>query len=134
VSLLLETVQIELSGTFMDSGIDVAKRSFGGLMFATQMAMEAGIPSGYRENIQSVPPKFELRMHRGVPIVLTFWQHDDGEHVRGVSLITAEGDQITQIKTYMHSPELLAEVCKELGETFRSNGYRNWEIRTSSVS
>ena len=38
--------------------------------------------------------------------------------------------QITRIKTYMHSPELLAEVCKELGETFRSNGYRNWEILT----
>jgi RNA polymerase sigma-70 factor (ECF subfamily) len=134
VSLLLETVQIELSGTFMDSGIDVAKRSFGGLMFATQMAMEAGIPSGYRGNIQPVPPRFELRMHRGAPIVLTFWKHDDGEHVRGVSLITAEGDQITQIKTYMHSPELLAEVCKELGETCRSNGYRNWETKMPSVS
>lgn len=127
-SLLLKTVEIELSGTFMDSGLDVAKRSFGGLMFATQMAMEAGIPSGYRGTIQPVPPRFELRMQRGVPIVLTFWKHGDGEHVRGVSLITAEGDQITRIKTYMHSPELLAEVCKELGETFRSNGYRNWEV------
>jgi hypothetical protein len=29
----------------------------------------------------------------------------------------------------MHSPELIAEVCKELGETGRSNGYRNWEIQ-----
>lgn len=134
VSLLLETVEVELSGTFADSGIEVAKRSFGGLMFATKMAMEAGIPSDYRGGVQPVPPKFELRMHRGVPIVLTFWTHDDGEHVRGVSLITAEGDQITRIKTYMHSPELIAEVCKELGETFRSNGYRNWEIQASSVS
>jgi RNA polymerase sigma-70 factor (ECF subfamily) len=134
VSLLLETVEIELSGTFVDSGINVAKRSFGGLMFATKMAMEAGIPSAYRGSLQPVPPRFELRMHRGAPIVLTFWKHDDGEHVRGISLITAEGDQITRIKTYMHSPELLAEVCKELGETFRSNGYRNWEIQESSVS
>jgi len=134
VSLLLETVEIELSGTFVDSGVDVAKRSFGGLMFATKMAMEAGIPSGHREGLQPVAPRFELRMHRGEPIVLTFWKHDDGEHVRGLSLIAAEGAQITRIKTYMHSPELLAEVCKELGETFRSNGYRNWETQTSSVS
>ncbi len=134
LSLLLQTVEIELSGTFVDSGIEVAKRSFGALMFATKMAMEAGIPSGYRGSVQPVPPRFELRIHRGAPIVLTFWKHDDGEHVRGVSLIATECDQITRIKTYMHSPELLAEVCNELGETFRSNGYRNWEVPASSVS
>src|SRR5690606_16171719 len=92
LSLLLETVEVELSGTFADSGIEVAKRSFGGLMFATKMALEAGIPSDYRGSVQPIAPKFELRMHRGVPIVLTFWSHDDGHHVRGVSLITAEGD------------------------------------------
>jgi RNA polymerase sigma-70 factor (ECF subfamily) len=134
LSLLTETVEIELSGTFVDSGVNVAKRSFGGLMFATKMAMEAGIPSEYRGSIQPVPPRFELRMHRGEPIILTFWKHDDGEHVRAVSLIAAEEDQITRIKTYMHSPELLAEVCRELGETFRSNGYRNWEHQVLSVS
>jgi RNA polymerase sigma-70 factor, ECF subfamily len=128
VSLLLQTVEIELSGTFVDSGIEVAKRSFGGLMFATKMALQAGIASGYRGDIQSVAPRFELRMHRGEPLLLTFWKHDDGDHVRGVSLFTTQEDQITRIKTYMHSPELLAEVCKELGETFRSNGYHNWEI------
>lgn len=132
LSLLMEGLEIELSGTFVGSGIDVAKRSFGGLLFATQMAMEAGIPSGYREGLQPAPPRFELRMHRGTPIVLTLWDHDDGKHVRGISLITADGDQITAIKTYMHSPELLAEVCKELGQTFRSNGYCNWEVPTSS--
>jgi len=127
LSLLLDNVEIELSGTFVDVGIHVAKRSFGGLMFATKMALEAGIASSYRESIQPVAPRFELRMHRGVPLVLTFWTHEDGQHVRGVSLLSAEGDRITRIKTYMHGPELLAEVCKELGETFRSNGYRNWD-------
>jgi len=127
LSLLTETVEIELSGTFVDTGINVAKRSFGGLLFATKMAMEAGISSAHRGSIQPVPPRFELRIHRGTPIVLTFWKHDDGEYVRGVSLIAAEEDQITQIKTYMHSPELLAEVCGELGEAFRCNGYSNWE-------
>jgi RNA polymerase sigma-70 factor (ECF subfamily) len=133
LSLLLQTVEIELAGTFVGSGIEVAKRSFGAMMFATKMAMEAGIPSSHRGSIQPVPPRFELRIHRGLPIVLTYWKHDDGDHVRGVSLIATEGDQITQIKTYMHSPEMLAEVCTELGETFRSNGYRNWEVPTSSV-
>lgn len=132
VSLLLTTVDVELSGTFADSGIEVAKRSFGGLMFATKMALEAGIPSDFRGNIQPVPPRFELRMHRGAPIILTFWSHDDGEHVRGVSLVTAEGDRIARLKTYMHSPELIAEVCTELGVTFRSNGYRNWELQASA--
>ncbi len=73
-------------------------------------------------------------MHRGVPLVLTFWSHEDGEHVRGVSLFSTDGDRISGIKTYMHSPELLAEVCGELGETFRSNGYRNWEVEAQSGS
>jgi RNA polymerase sigma-70 factor (ECF subfamily) len=127
LSLLLETTEVELSGTFVDSGIEVAKRSLGGLMFAAEMAMKAGIPSDYRGNIQPLPPRFEVRMHRGVPIVLTFWSHDDGQHVRGVSLLTVEDGHISRIKTYMHSPELLAEVCTELGQTCRSNGYRNWE-------
>ena len=53
-------------------------------------------------------------MHRGVPLVLTFRNHEDGEHARGVSLFTTEEDRIARIKTYMHSPELLNEVCKEL--------------------
>ena len=134
LSLLLETVEIELSGTFVESGIDVAKRSFGGLMFATEMAMRAGITSAYRGSIQADPPRFELKMHRGVPLVLTFWSHEDGEHARGVSLFTIDEDRIARIKTYMHSPELLSEVCKELGETFRSNGYRNWEVETQGES
>ncbi len=127
VALLLDTVEVEMSGTFADSGIEVAQRSFGGLMFATKMALEAGIASDYRGTIQTVPPRFELRMHRGMPLLLTFWTHDDGEHVRGISLLTVEDERIARIKTYMHSPELIAEVCKELGETFRRNGYRNWE-------
>jgi RNA polymerase sigma-70 factor (ECF subfamily) len=130
MSLLLETVDIELSGTFADSGIEVAKRSFGGLMFATKMAMEAGIPSDFRTGLQAAPPRFELRIYRGVPVVLTFWTHDDGEHVRGVSLFTEVENRIAGIKTYMHSPELIAEVCKELSASFRSNGYRNWEAKS----
>lgn len=133
VSLLLDTVEVELSGTFVEAGLEVAKRSFGGLMFATEMAMKAGIPSPYREGLRAIPPRFELRMHRGVPLILTLWQHDDGEHVRGVSLVTVEDDRVTRIKTYMHSPELIAEVCSELGTSFRSNGYRNWEVPSENV-
>src|SRR5690606_10381182 len=67
--------------------------------------------------------------HRGVPVVLTFWTHDDGEHVRGVSLCQAEEGTISGMKTYMHSPELIAEVCKDLGVTFPTPGYRNWEAQ-----
>ncbi len=132
LSLLLESVDVELCGTFADSGTEIAKRSFGGLMFATKMAMEAGIPSDYRDGLQPLPPRFELRIHRGMPLVLTYWTHDDGDHVRGISLITSVDARISRIKTYMHSPELIAEVCAELGVTFRSNGYRNWEVQTSN--
>ncbi len=126
LSLLLDTTDIELSGTFVGGGLELAKRSFGGLLFATPMAMNAGIRAEYRGNIQAEPPRFTLHMHRGAPLVLTVWKHDDGDHVRGVSLFETADDHITGIKTYMHSPELIAEVCTELGLTFRTNGYRNW--------
>lgn len=128
VSLLSKTVEVELSGTFVDAGVAVAKRSFGGLMFATEMAMNAGIPLEYRGDLLAEPPRFELEMHRGRPVVLTLWTHSDGHHVRGVSLLTASPSEITQIKTFMHAPELIEEVSKELGRSFRTNGYRSWEL------
>ena len=129
VSLLLETVEVEMVGTFSGSGVEVAKRSFGGLLFAPQMAMEAGIAAEYRGTIRAVPPRFEVRMHRGTPFVLTVWDHEDGQYVRGVSRLLVQDDRIVAIQTYMHSPELIAEICQELSEPFRSNGYRNWDRR-----
>ncbi len=127
LSLLLDDVQIELSGTFVESGVEIAKRSFGGLLFATQMAMNAGIVEQYRGTIQTTAPRFELHMYREQPVVVTLWSHEDGEHVRGVSRFTLSDDRIAGITTYMHSPELIAEVATELGLSFRSNGYRNWD-------
>ena len=41
-------------------------------------------------------------------------------------MLDVEGERISHMRTYMHHPELVAEVCQELGVPFQSNGYRPW--------
>lgn len=126
LALLLDTTEVQLTGTFTGYGKQVAKHAFGGMMFAATEAVAAGIAKEHRGDLQLVPPRFEVRMHRGVPLVLGYFQHDSGEAVRSFSRIEWEGDSVTEIRTYLHSPEALREVCGELGVPCRSNGYKNW--------
>lgn len=69
-------------------------------------------------------------MHRGELLVLGWWQHPEGEAVRGFSLVECaggEGEQrVARIRTYFHTPEAVAELCRELGLPCRTNGYRYW--------
>jgi RNA polymerase sigma-70 factor (ECF subfamily) len=126
LSLLLDTAEIELAGTFTGYGKQVAKQAFGGMMFAATEAVAAGIAKQHRGDLLLVPPRFEVRMHRGVPLVLGYFQHDSGQAVRSFARIEWEGDRVTGIRTYLHSPEALHEICSELGVACRSNGYKNW--------
>src|SRR6187551_453908 len=126
LTLLLDTTEIELTGTFTGYGKQVAKQAFGGMMFAATEAVAAGIAKAHRGDLQLVSPRFEVRMHRGVPLVLGYFQHDSGEAVRSFARVDWEDDRVTEIRTYLHSPEALLEVCNELGVPCRTNGYRNW--------
>jgi RNA polymerase sigma-70 factor (ECF subfamily) len=42
--------------------------------------------------------------------------------------MTAEtdGDRIAGLRNYFFTPEVIAEVCAELGVPFSANGYRYW--------
>ena len=126
LALLLDTTEVELVGTFTGYGKQVAKQAFGGMMFAATQAVAAGIAKEQRGDLQLVPPRFEVSMHRGVPLVLGYFQHESGEAVRSFARIAYEGDRVTEIRTYLHSPEALREVCGELGVPCRTNGYKNW--------
>ena len=52
--------------------------------------------------------------------------HEDREAVRAFSQLECEGERIARIRTYFHTPEAIAEVCRELGAPCRTNGYRFW--------
>lgn len=69
----------------------------------------------------------ELRAHRGEVLLLSHYQHDDGvEAVRAVTRAHVEGDEISALRNYFFTPDLIADVCRELGLPFRVNGYRYW--------
>lgn len=132
VALLLDTTEVELAGTFTGVGKEVAKHAFSGLMFTPTRAVAAAIAEAHRGDLLLESPRFELCMLRGTALVLAYFQHESGEAVRSFSRVEwerasgEEGDRITKIRTHLHSPEALREICAELNLPCRTNGYRNW--------
>jgi len=44
--------------------------------------------------------------------------------VRTVRTFETEGDRIARVRNYFVTPDVIAEVCRELAVPFRVNGYR----------
>jgi RNA polymerase sigma-70 factor, ECF subfamily len=122
-ALLLEHVTLDFPGLHTDYGVDAARRALGTTMFHAS----AFITPEWRAGVVDDSARFELRVHRGRPLLLAWWRHQDGEAVRGFSLLDCEGDRIAAMRTYFHTPEALAELCRELGVPCRRNGYRFWQ-------
>ena len=55
--------------------------------------------------------------------MLAWYAHADGEYVRAIDRVELDGDGIARLRNYFFTPDVLAEVCAELGVPFRSNGY-----------
>lgn len=110
-ALLLETTTMEFPGLAIEYGAAaLAAGSLKSTLF--------GCPEGHY--VVSVPPRCELRVHRGEPLLL-WWL---GEHVDSVVRVELAGDRIAGFRNYRHAPELLGEVCSELSVPFLTHGYR----------
>ena len=125
-ALLLDTVVSEFPGLTIEYAKHAATHSLRGVLFGDPAGQYSPIGRQYRAGLQSRPPRLELRVHRGEPLLLGWFLHDDGEAVRAISRVTVEGDKISRMATYMHTPEVLAEICAELQVPYRSSGYRYW--------
>jgi RNA polymerase sigma-70 factor (ECF subfamily) len=121
-ALLLENVELEFPGLHTGYGLEAARRALGGTMGQSG----AFLAPAFREGIVEGTCRFEIRAHRGEQLVLAWWQHADGEAVRAFSLLECAGDRIARMRTYFHSPEAIAELCRELNLPCRTNGYRFW--------
>lgn len=121
-ALLLENVELEFPGLHTDYGVEAARRALG----ATMTYSGAFIAPEWSQNIVDGSARFEIRAHRGEQLLLAWWQHADGEAVRAFARLEHEGDRIARMRTYFHTPEAVAEVCRELGLPYRTNGYRFW--------
>src|SRR5262249_31648900 len=126
-ALLLESAVVEFPGLSIEYGAETARKgSLAGVLFGDPSSDHGGIAPEYRTGLLASPPRLEVRVHRGDGVLLGWFAHQDGEAVRAISRVSVSGDRIAWLRTYLHAPEVLAEVCAELGVPFRASGYRYW--------
>jgi RNA polymerase sigma-70 factor (ECF subfamily) len=127
--LLLDNASTEVVGATTEYGNDAARsRVFQGMLYgsarlAAPQTAGATQPD-FMAGVLPVPPRAELRWLRGEWLCLLWYAHADGEAVRAINRIQIEENRIARIQNFFFTPELLADVCQELGVPFRSNGYR----------
>jgi RNA polymerase sigma-70 factor, ECF subfamily len=126
-SLLLSNVVVEFPGLAIEYGAETARNgSLPGVLFGDPSSDRGGIAPEFRAGVLPRAPRLEVRAHRGEHLLLAWFAHRDGEAVRAISRVSLSGDRIACLRTYLHAPEVLSEVCAELGVPFRSSGYRYW--------
>lgn len=126
-SLLLDDAVVEAPGLAIEYGREAARRgSLAGALFGDPTRGEVGIAPVYRTGMLPQAPTLELRVHRGEVLLLGWFAHADGRAVRAISRVSLADDHVSHLRTVMHAPDVLAEVCAELDVPFRSSGYRYW--------
>jgi RNA polymerase sigma-70 factor (ECF subfamily) len=131
-ALLLDTATVEIVGLVTEYGPAAARDpetgSFHGMMHGDLAADDprGSVAPDLRQGVLSAPPRAEARRHRGEAVVLFWYQHVDGEAVRAVVRVEAEGDRLVFVRNYCFTPDVIAEVCGELGVRSRVNGYKYW--------
>jgi len=130
-ALLLDTAGIEVVRVHAEYGPEAARKGvFAGMLFGSKRLAAAetsgGIDPRFKQGALPTLPRVEVRLHRGEPILLHWYAHDDGEAVRGITRVeTAEG-RLSRVRNYFYTPDVIAEICGELDVPFRVNGYRYW--------
>lgn len=130
-ALLLDTASVEVVGATTQYGPDAARRTvLNGMLFGSSRMATADVNGGMDARLIAgvLPsaPRLEAREHRGEWILLHYYAHHDGEHVRAITRLEADGDRVARLRNYFFTPDLVAEVCGELGIASRPNGYRWW--------
>jgi RNA polymerase sigma-70 factor, ECF subfamily len=76
--------------------------------------------------VVATPPRVSAHRHRDGWVLLHWYTHHDREAVRALTRLDADGDRIARLSNYFYNPDLIHEVCAELGVLSRTNGYRWW--------
>jgi len=131
ISLLVDDAALEVVGATDEYGKDAVRDGpMKGMLFGTRRVVDPMARQflDLEAHDQMLPesPRAELRIHRGEPVVVLWYQHKDGEFVRAFIQLEVDGDRIVRVKNHFYGPEVLREVCAELGVPCRTNGYRYW--------
>lgn len=130
-ALLLDSAAVEVVGATTQYGPEAARRTvLPGMLFGSRRMATAdvngGIEARFMLGVLPSAPRAEAREHRGEWLVIHWYQHQDGEFVRAITRIDAEGDGVARLRNYFFTSDFIAEVCAELGVPYRVNGYRWW--------
>jgi RNA polymerase sigma-70 factor (ECF subfamily) len=128
-ALLLENASVEVVGATTQYGPEAARRTvLYGMLFGVESmitaAADSGLDTRMYEGVVRRAPRVEARVHRGGWVLLHWYEHDDGEAVRALTRVEVDGDRVAHLSNYFYTPDLIAEVCRELGLPSRPNGYR----------
>ena len=129
-ALLLDSATLEIVGVVTEYGPDEAKDprtgSFAGSLSPISHDERGGVAPEWLEGYLGGLARCEVRAYRGAPLLLFWYEHNTGPMVRGVMTIDTDGDAIARVRNYFFTPDVIAEVCAELGVPCRTNGYRYW--------
>lgn len=129
-ALLLDSAVVEIVGLVTEYGPDAPKDpetgSFAGTLSPITVDERGGVAPELLQGYRPESPRAEVREYRGQPIVLLWYAHDDGPRVRTLMTVDGAGDRISHVRNYFFSPDVIAEVCGELGVPYAVNGYRYW--------
>lgn len=128
-SLLLDTASVEVVGATTQYGPEAARRTvLHGMLFGSARMATADVNGGmearFMQGVLPAAPRVETVAHRGEWFLLHWYQHQDGEAVRAITRVEADGDRVARLHNYFFNPDFIAEMCGELGVPCRSNGYR----------
>jgi RNA polymerase sigma-70 factor (ECF subfamily) len=127
--LLLDTASVEVVGATTQYGPEAARKTvLYGMLFGVSRMLTAddsgGIDPRFFQGVTPTPPRVEARAHRGGWVLVHWYAHRDGEAVRALTRVETDGDGVARLRNYFFNPELIADVCGELGIPARSNGHR----------
>jgi RNA polymerase sigma-70 factor (ECF subfamily) len=132
-ALLLDTASVEVVRVHAEYGPEAARRGvFFGMLFGSKRLAaaetEGGIDPRLKQRALAAPPRVEVRVHRGEAILLHWYAHEDGDAVRGITRVEIADGRLARVRNYFYTPDVIAEVCRELDVPFRVNGYRYWPV------
>jgi RNA polymerase sigma-70 factor (ECF subfamily) len=137
-ALLLDTSTVEVVGATTQYGPEAARETvlWGMLFGASRMAtadVNGGMDARFMQGIVDASPRVEVRAHRGSWVLIHWYTHRDGDAVRALTRLGLDGDRVAHLRNYFFNPDLIAEVCGELGLPSRSNGY-SWYLPTPTTA
>jgi RNA polymerase sigma-70 factor, ECF subfamily len=123
------TTTAEIVGIATEYGPQKMRRSDTGSLYHTLFSPIAhAVAPELLDGDGGQTPRIERREYRDESVLVCWYDHDDGPVVRDILRVRTEGDRVVSIRYHFFNPDVLADVCGELGVPWRSNGYRYWPL------